>query len=139
VNGVGAAGLAIVIGSAKLGESALGGEGDTKGKNGLCAGAADAAPGNGGGLFEATGATSTAIVGKGGGPLRTGAAAAGLVGPERAGGAAGFLGPGLAGRGCGEASGERTRTDDSESNGGRGGAGRGAIAGRRGGLMGNVK
>lgn len=138
MNDAGAAGLAIVIGSVKLGDSALGGEGDTEGKNGLCAGAAETAAGKGGGPFEATGTTGTAIVGMGGGPPRTGAAA-GLVGLERVGGAVGFPSPGLAGRGCREGSGERTRTDDSESKGGRGGAGRGAIAGRGGGLIGKVK
>ena len=70
MNGTGAVGLATVVGSAKLGDSALGGEGDTEDKNGFCAGLVEAAAGNGGGPFEATGAA----IGNGGGPLRTGAA-----------------------------------------------------------------
>jgi hypothetical protein len=75
VNGVGAAGLATVVGSAKLGDSVLGGDANAKGKNGFCAGWAETAAGNGGGPFEATGAVSTAIVGNGGGSRRTGATA----------------------------------------------------------------
>lgn len=83
VNGAGAAGLATVVGSAKLGAPRLGGEGGAKGKNGFCAGTAEmaagngaeTAAGNGGGPFDATNAAGTAVIGNGGGPLRTGAAA----------------------------------------------------------------
>jgi hypothetical protein len=114
-NVMGAAGFAIAVGSAKLGDSALGGAGKAEGKNGFFAWVA-AAVGSGGGLFETAGAG--AIIGNGGGPLRAGAGAvtiaaagglaggglaggtkaAGLAGRGRAGVVAGFTSAGLVGR-----------------------------------------